>query len=235
MSQTNAGIGIAFTRGSCDAIVTNSGQQHAARLFFLNWLKTYLADWHVEDAELLTNIRHALVSYLDGAPREQIEPADSHLSDDSETRRMNWWLKVEKDNLATLDILDDDGEAARVVIKHAGTSLRHDIQLNHTRLKLHSNKTYVMRFMARADRDRSIAVGVARSYPPWSNLGLYDEIQLTSKWQYFEIQFVATGESTNARIHFDVGSNATSVDLSALRLRSLADGRSIEPDTPAMR
>jgi hypothetical protein len=220
---------------SCDAIVKKSGERHAARLFFLNWLKAYLADKSVEDADLITNLRNAFVPYMVEADPDQTKLADSLLSDDSETRRMNWWLKVEEDNLASLDILDDTGDAVRVAITHAGTSLRHDIQLNHTRLKLHYNKTYVVHFMARADRDRSIAVGVAKNYPPWSNLGLYDEIRLASNWRSFGIQFVAAADAENARIHFDVGNSTIFVEVSAVRVLSLSDNRFIDPEIPSIR
>jgi hypothetical protein len=58
---------------------------------------------------------------------------------------------------------------------------------------------------------------------------------LSSEWQSFEEDFVATEDDDNARIHFDVGHSDIPVDLSSFSLRSLSEGRFIEPELPSIR
>jgi len=43
------------------------------------------------------------------------------------------------------------------------------------------------------------------------------------------VEFIATADDQNARIHFDLGGNPAPVELKAIALRSLPDGKLIEP------
>jgi hypothetical protein len=67
-------------------------------------------------------------------------------------------------------------------------------------------------------------------HEPWNNLGLYGAVELAPKWQHFEFTFVATGDDENARIQFDLGGSDVAVEFSAVRLWSLSNGTSVEPD-----
>ena len=57
---------------------------------------------------------------------------------------------------------------------------------------------------------------------------IYNE--LTSEWQSFAEEFVATMDDDNAPIHFDVGDSDVEVEVSDADLRSLPDGKIIKPD-----
>jgi glycosyltransferase involved in cell wall biosynthesis len=215
---------------SCDAVVIKARQHHAARFFFSNWLREYLFLQRVDDPEILANLLLYNQSFeADETPEISIDGGTT-----SDVRRMKWWLRVEPDNSAALECIGNNADSVRVVIHQADSPNSYDIQLNEARLKLVADESYSLSFMAKADDPRSIFVGVSRNYPPWSNLGLYEEIQLASKWQYIERQFIATGESANAMIQFNLGSAATSVDIAAPRLRSLSSGLPIKPDIPDM-
>jgi len=48
---------------SCCAIGTRTGQNHLARLFFLNWLEAYLAEQEVRDYQLWHGLDKALWPY----------------------------------------------------------------------------------------------------------------------------------------------------------------------------
>ena len=67
---------------------------------------------------------------------------------------------------------------------------------------------------------------------PWTGLGLYSQIALTTEWQSFTKDFVATADETNARIFFDVGDSDIAVEVSVVSLRHLLDDKAIAPDPP---
>lgn len=71
-------------------------------------------------------------------------------------------------------------------------------------------------------------MGFAKIYTLWDDLGLCRNIDLTPEWQSFEMDFVATADEDNARLHFDVGGSEISVELSSLRLHILSDSLTIE-------
>jgi glycosyltransferase involved in cell wall biosynthesis len=215
---------------SCVSVVTRSGDYDKVRLFFLGWLEAYLFKERERHPDVWAGLQNVLGSFRNSNRNNESEKT----LQGQDIRQGNWWLRVGAGNLACLEFLSDDWNMVRLRIEKAATTVPSDIQLNKPRLKVRANHRYAVNFRGRADRPREILLGCAESYTPWSNLGLYNEIQLTSEWQYFERQFVATGKSTNARIHFDVGRNTTSVDLSTLQLRSLVDGRLIEPAIPSM-
>jgi peptidoglycan/xylan/chitin deacetylase (PgdA/CDA1 family)/GT2 family glycosyltransferase len=143
------------------------------------------------------------------------------------TRQMNWWLRVGGGNLAHLEFPSNDPHVVRLAIIRVETKPEFDIQLNHSRLKARLNHHYVINFHARADRPRSIFLGFAKAHEPWDGLGLYKKIELTTEWQTFEEDFVATANDTNARIHFDVGGSDIPVELSSVSLNSIQDFASI--------
>lgn len=155
--------------------------------------------------------------------------------EEEDLRESKWRLKVTGGNAADLVFSPDDPERVRIDISHVGAMTEHEIQLNQPHLNVKADHSYVVRFKARADRPRSIIVGFAKAYDPWSGLGLYERVELTSEWQSFQQSFVARADDGNARIHFDVGGSNTPVEVSAVSLRSLPDDRAIEPDIRSKR
>jgi peptidoglycan/xylan/chitin deacetylase (PgdA/CDA1 family)/SAM-dependent methyltransferase len=102
-------------------------------------------------------------------------------------------------------------------------------------LKVEANRRYVISFLARSDKPRRVHVGFAKGQAPWSNLGLYSQIDITPDWQSVEREFEAQETYNDARIHFDVGGGDASVELSSLKLRSLTTGEFIVPDLSTKR
>jgi len=195
---------------SCISAVKQTGQYHQARLFFLNWLETYLSAQGVQDTSVWAALEEALRPY----------------------RHPMWWLRVAQDNAARLVFPPNNPGMVRIDIAQAATGVSFDIQLNQPRLKVKGNHQYTVSFQARADHPRTIFVGFARAHVPWTGLGLYSQIELTSEWQSFAEDFVATADEPNARILFDVGGSDIAVEVAAVRLHSLVDGVCIEPDLP---
>ena len=137
-----------------------------------------------------------------------------------EGRQNKWRFEVAPGNVAQLVFPTGQSDLVRIAISKAGTKIPWNIQLNMDRVPVKFRQRYVLTFRAKADRLRNIAAAVSMQHEPWF-LGLYKTIGLTQEWQTFELEFNATETDDNARIHFDVGGNVNSVDLSGVALRAL--------------
>jgi peptidoglycan/xylan/chitin deacetylase (PgdA/CDA1 family) len=142
----------------------------------------------------------------------------------------NWSLRAAGGNEAQLMFLFDGRDSVRIAIEKFVKGATYDIQLNQPRLRVKANQRYVVSFRARSETPRRIFLGFAKAHEPWTNLGLYAEIDLKKEWQDFEKHFIVTEDEDNARIHFDVGNSGISFELSSVSLQSLVDGRVIRPD-----
>ncbi|MCI0411908.1 SGNH/GDSL hydrolase family protein [bacterium] len=140
-----------------------------------------------------------------------------------------WWLHTVSGNEASLIFSQDAQVAARIDIRKAPDRNPLNIQLNVPNFKAKKKRRYRVEFRARADDPRSIIVGFARSHEPWDGLGLYKRIQLTRDWQIFKEPFSATADDRNARILFDIGESAASVELSNVHLVNLRKKKIVDP------
>ena len=168
----------------------------------------------------LKYVREEILLWIEKEKRTVVDLLPSELLD---PRELKWSLRFVKGNVAKLVFLPDDLDGVRIAIEKAETKTSFDIQLNQPNLSVKSNQRYTLYFRARADSPRSIILGFAKNHKPWTNLGLYSKIELTSEWQSFKEDFTATGSDNNGRIHFDIGETNISVDLSGVVLLSLLD------------
>jgi Carbohydrate binding domain len=144
-------------------------------------------------------------------------------------RETTWQLILHEKNVARL-ILPGSSEIIQIAFDRVRTKTPWHIQLTQPQLALKSSHEYSVDFLARADHPRHISLSVSMGHEPWYNLGLYSDLDLAPNWQHFEFKFVATGDDENARIQFDLGGSDVAVEFSAVRLWSLSDGTSVEPD-----
>ncbi len=133
-----------------------------------------------------------------------------------------WLFRNAPGNAARLLFPDGGAEAVRIAIDAAGTQTGYDIQLNRPNLPVNLNGEYEVVFSARADRPRALSVGFAQAHEPWSGLGMYATVELTTEWQSFSISFQANADEENGRIHIDAGGSDISVDLRGLELRPVS-------------
>jgi peptidoglycan/xylan/chitin deacetylase (PgdA/CDA1 family) len=141
------------------------------------------------------------------------------------SRRLGkWQFRTAGGCAARITVPSDDSEGIRIAIEKPSLQANYDIQLNLPRLQTISNYRYAVSFRARADQTRGFSVGFSRAHEPWSNLGLYQRIEVTSEWKNFEEVFVATADEENGRIHFDVAESAIPIELSRVSLRALQEG-----------
>ena len=137
--------------------------------------------------------------------------------------RRAWSLRVAGDNRADLVYATDNPEQARITIHRLATNAPYDIQLNQTRYAVAADSKYRLTFRGRADDVRDVCLGFSKASPPWSNLGLYRRLQLTTDWADYAEDFVATSDDDNGRIHFDLADAAISVELSSVGLWRVTD------------
>jgi glycosyltransferase involved in cell wall biosynthesis/peptidoglycan/xylan/chitin deacetylase (PgdA/CDA1 family)/SAM-dependent methyltransferase len=209
---------------SCN-IAEQIGLIDAARLYYLTWLEKKLFEEGINSTKVWQALQRALSPYRQ--PVYFGDPSSSFKDADGKENR--WWLRVAGGSVANLMSSINGSDLVRIAIQKAKTRKSYDIQLNQPRLKVRAGQRYRVQFQARADRPRSLFVGVAEAHEPWTGLGMYQKFKLTSEWQKFAHEFLAFADDNNARIHFDVGDSDIPVELALVGLRHLPDGESIEP------
>ncbi len=96
-------------------------------------------------------------------------------------------------------------KAVRIAVSQPGTEGWH-VQLNQRNLAVRQGETYVLSFWAKADRPSTLTVTVQQAGPSYDSVGMWETVQVTTKWQFFRFRFVATRSETNARLNFsDLG------------------------------
>jgi len=204
---------------SCVSSTMQSGNYQAVRTTFLQWLDGYLTKQEIN----APRVRDLLVKAL----RIPIVPHEI-------THYDGWFFRVSGTSTARLIFPADRPSIARIEIERNEAGNPFDIQLNQPRLGLHANHRYQVHFQARSERPRSIFTGVAMAHEPWTGLGMYRKCELTAEWQTFEDEFVAAADERNARIHFDLGDDDASLELAAIKLYHLPDGKPVEPSLPPL-
>ena len=156
-----------------------------------------------------------------------------HYFEESDPAKTKWRLVLHAaNNAAELTTSSDAQSPMRVEIKRADTPILWHIQLLESWIPLQKRTAYQLTFSARADAQRKIAYGVIQAHAPWRSLGLYGEISIDTGWRRFDQRFSASSSDTDAELHFDLGSSASSVELANVTLRRLSDGVVIDPVAP---
>jgi len=140
-----------------------------------------------------------------------------------------WQLRTAQGNSARFTISTDRPRMICVAIVALATKTAWDVQLNYPCLQVKANHRYALRFWARSEKRRSFGVGFAKAQEPWSSLGLYEKLKLKPGWRSFELEFIATEDEDDARVHFDLGGRAVAVEISSVSLQSLSDRVFIQP------
>ena len=87
------------------------------------------------------------------------------------------------------------------------------LQFEQGYLTLQSGHYYTITFLAAADTTRTVNVAVTMFHDPWSNLGLWNNITLTTTWSIYSMGFYATANDTNARLSFSIGQSTATIYL----------------------
>lgn len=144
-------------------------------------------------------------------------------------RARTWELNVMPGSVAELMLPPEDPELLRVAIRQANPDTTWHVQLFHSRFAVQAQLPYFISFRARADRPRKAWVGFTQHHPPWSSLGLYQEIDLSPAWKSFREVFVPRRPDTNSMIVFHLAGSDAPVELAAVRLHGPPSGRTLDP------
>ncbi len=134
-------------------------------------------------------------------------------------KTLRWNLYFREDSEAGLMRIPEFPLGTRVAITKTFNNTPKHIQLIQQGVMLQANTRYRLRFQARADQPRDMDVAVSQVEYPWNSLGLKQQVLLTSEWQLFEWEFVATDTDRNARLVFDLGGSNIPVDINAVLLQ----------------
>ncbi len=185
---------------SCSAVVADAGTYARYRQQYFDWLAHYLATSDSIEAPVREAALRAVPTHGDAGAA-------------AATSRWVRLFRVADDNAAELTADPEDGDKVRVAIAKARTAVTHHIQLNLPGLPLTAGRRYEVGFLARADRDRGVFVGMALAHEPWTNAGLYEAVSLGPVWRRYACQFVSDTTDADARIHFDLGGHEASVEI----------------------
>jgi glycosyltransferase involved in cell wall biosynthesis len=147
---------------------------------------------------------------------------------ESDLRKLKWTLRVARSGSAKLEFPSEPHDGAvRVQIARLPERPSFNLQLNQGHFHVRRDGDYKIRFAARADGSRSMLVGLAHAQEPWTGLGLYQRVELTSDWANYEFEVTATEGETNARVHFDLGESEVPVEVAALSVTDAITGENV--------
>lgn len=95
----------------------------------------------------------------------------------------------------------------------------YQLQFKQLGIKLEKDVNYTLRFLAKADRKRSINVSFGMEKSPWTNYGLSGEVQLSEGWEEYRLSFNSNAATdNNTRLSFILGKATGSVWLDKIEL-----------------
>ena len=155
--------------------------------------------------------------------------------DEPDVMQRRWSLFKFAGSDATVEFPAEKPGVLRVNIAEVPGRVNWHIWLGQSPLRIKLNARYEVRFRARADSARILVAGVGQAHDRYVTLGLYQAVRLDTAWQSFRLTFQATDSDRNARLFFDMGMHAPSVELSEISLRDLSSGELLETRAPKER
>ena len=150
--------------------------------------------------------------------QDLLENGDFQRRDRGQTTPTAWNLEQHESCRATLSPwVYQDKPALRVDVGRADDTNWH-LQLTQGGFSLEQGQYYTLTFDAAAANPRSIQCGVSQAHSPWDNLGLSQQVNLTSSWQSFRFGFAGRADDTNARVSFAFSGNDTTFYLTNVAL-----------------
>jgi hypothetical protein len=143
-----------------------------------------------------------------------------------------WHLQTTAGNSAKLEFSQEMPNAVLVPIAQITSKESWGVQLTLGKFPARKNQLYRLSFKSRANTAREAHVAFSMAHPPWNNLGLYQAFQATPDWNEHVFDFAGNLSDNNARIHFDIGVEAVSIEIADVRLGTLPDNTILTPILP---
>lgn len=123
----------------------------------------------------------------------------------------NHW-RLERHPACRARLLVDEEGLVRVSIPRADGIAEH-ISAHFAPVPLTVGQDYLVRFGIRADFPRPVHVTLKQNHPPWSHLGLSEEIEASTEWQTVIATFTATVDEPGGTLVFGLGAATGTVVL----------------------
>jgi hypothetical protein len=145
-----------------------------------------------------------------------------------------WKLGMQAGGLATMQVLDGPARV-RVAVENPGSETW-AVNLIFPVEPFEKGVAYKVIARLRAEKSRVITLAASKDGPPWSSVGLYRQLELTTEWKDFDLEFVASSTQEPSRIYLDLGGHQGNVELASLILDAAGKQTTLFPvaGTPAV-
>ncbi len=133
----------------------------------------------------------------------------------------SFWANTDAGAAATFtrDLNDKAQSRASARIDVASVSGQNwHIEFSVRDLALEQDRTYQVKFWAKASAPRSISLSSQKSSPDWDNYGLWQSVNLDTQWREYTLTFTASASANDARLQFLLGESTGSVWLDNIQL-----------------
>ncbi len=152
------------------------------------------------------------------------EPPGSNLLKNGDFRDgLTGWLPEHYYNAGAKFTRTDDftngGPSAKISVTNADPVSWH-IQFSYRGLTLAQSQVYTLSFWAKSNPRTNADAFVQMAHEPWSNLGVFQTLSLTTNWQQFSYTFESAAAETNAGFVFgSMGDKLATFWFADVRLR----------------
>lgn len=162
--------------------------------------------WLISKYKTVDNLKS---SWQSNVSMSDVRPSQSIISD-----QHNWTL--EQHNSAKADIVSSPHQAVITITQTTDTDWH--LQYRATNINLKKDTKYLLKFTAYSKSPTEIAAISQQAFSPWENLGLSENISLSSIAQEYFIPFIPNNDCLNAKIGFSIGKDATTITIQNISL-----------------
>ncbi len=98
---------------------------------------------------------------------------------------------------------------------------------------IEKGKTYRVKARLRADRPRVATLAASQDGPPFAAVGLFRQLELTTQWKDYSVDFQANSSQSPARMYIDLGGHLGNVELASFVLENDGQQTTLFPSQPA--
>ena len=192
--------------GSFLGVKKNSIPNYYVKMLDEKWNK-----WLKEKYGSIENVKKSWISNIS---TKKINNPSSLILDQSK-----WVIEKHDDALATKDTTNNQTSLKIESI----TSVPWHIQYKYTGINIQNGRKYILKFMAKGDKNMSIGIACQQNFAPWDGLGLSETFKLTDDFKLYEIPFFSTNDCENSKITFIIGYNTGIITLKNISLVEASD------------
>jgi hypothetical protein len=112
-----------------------------------------------------------------------------------------------------------DADAVRIVVQKLDDADPFAIQASRPIGEVRAGEKRIVSFEAKADRPREILLTATIVKEPWTNIGLYETIQIGEEWKWYAAAFQVGEAAPEARIYFNFGQDDASIELRGVSIQ----------------